>query len=77
MHANGPDVCMLQSVDMLLWQWDSAYKSLLASEARYEAGGCSKRPTHRLKCCGGESDYKQTDSPRSPRPVVVLHMQLA
>lgn len=38
-----------QAVDELLWKWDSAYGSLYAAEAKYEASGCKKRPTHHLK----------------------------
>jgi hypothetical protein len=32
-------------------EWDSAYGSLHAAEARFEASGCTKRPLRRLKCC--------------------------
>lgn len=47
---------LVQTVDELLWRWDSAYGALLRAEARYEAGGCSKRPTHRAERCGGPGD---------------------
>ncbi|CAL8472023.1 g11565 [Coccomyxa elongata] len=49
-----------KSVDQLLWQWDEAYSRLLRAEARFEATGCSKRPTHRSERCGGPGSKVDT-----------------
>ena len=42
----------LQAIDLLLFQWDAAYRQLEQAEVRYEETGCSQRPAHRMRCCG-------------------------
>lgn len=43
---------MLQAVDLLLMKWDSIYRNLTIAEATYQANGETKRPRHKLGCCG-------------------------
>ncbi|BDA42899.1 probable CSC1-like protein ERD4 at C-terminar half [Coccomyxa sp. Obi] len=41
-----------KALDMLLFKWDDAYRLLEIAQANYLASEKTKRPTHRLGCCG-------------------------
>ena len=36
----------------MLQKWDKAMRQLEIAEAKFEAGGCIQRPTHKLGWCG-------------------------
>ena len=51
-HERSGGAGVPQAVDRLLLQWDAAYARLQAAEARFEAGGRTRRPTRRMGACG-------------------------
>lgn len=65
------DRCLLQEVDLLLYQWDEAAKALEVAEAAFEASELTTRPTALIGgccCCG------RTKASRPVPPAAWIHL---